>query len=74
MMKRETLIEKRHYTNKFDYYVSLNDYKQVIDSHIEALDTIHMLRAEISGLRRVVRKCEEQYASEMEPPSGIEPD
>lgn len=52
MMKRETLEDKRRYIHKMGYgSVDKNDHKQVIDSHIEALDRIAALEGELRHLR-----------------------
>jgi len=46
MMKRETLIAKKYATGKFSYYgPDANTYRQVLDSHLEALDRIEELEA-----------------------------
>ncbi|QDK03912.1 hypothetical protein SEA_LEWAN_123 [Mycobacterium phage Lewan] len=58
MMKRETLKDWRRPTTKMDYHPSAERERQVIDSHLEALDTIDVLREEIADLRPLVEKCE----------------
>ncbi len=51
-MKRETLLGKRRYVHKFSFYVDKNSYAQVIDSHLEALDRIAELEAELDIAER----------------------
>lgn len=47
MMKRETLRGYRSVVNKFDHHASVEQERQLIDSHLEALDELDRLRAYI---------------------------
>lgn len=47
MMKRETLLDWRRPIGKLSYYASAEHERQLIDSHLEALDEIERLKAEL---------------------------
>lgn len=46
MMKRETLRNYRRTIGKFDHHTSVEMERQLIDSHLEALDRLDELTAE----------------------------
>lgn len=47
MIKRETLRGYRSVVGKMSYYPSVGRELQLIDSHLEALDEIDRLKAEV---------------------------
>lgn len=47
MMKRETLRDWRRPIGKLSYHPSVEHERQLIDSHLEALDEIDRLTAEL---------------------------
>lgn len=49
MIKRETLREDRRVVNKMSYYPSREQERQLIDSHLEALDEIDRLKSELEA-------------------------
>lgn len=48
MMKRETLEGWRRVVSKFDRYPTVERERQLIDSHLEALDEIDRLKRELA--------------------------
>ncbi|WP_157858362.1 MULTISPECIES: hypothetical protein [unclassified Mycobacteroides] len=48
MIKRETLTSWRRVVSKMDYHPSPEREHQLIDSHLEALDTIDDLKGQIA--------------------------
>jgi hypothetical protein len=48
MMKRETLEDWRRVVSKFDRYTTVEPQRQLIDSHLEALDEIDRLNRELA--------------------------
>ena len=51
-MKRDTLIEWRRPINKMSYYPSAERERQLIDSHLEALDSLDRVQSLAEKLRR----------------------
>lgn len=47
-MRRDTLRGYRRLVSKFDYHPSAERERQLIDSHLEALDRIEQLEAEVA--------------------------
>ncbi|DAZ89971.1 Uncharacterised protein [Mycobacteroides abscessus subsp. abscessus] len=48
MIKRETLAGWRRVVNKMDYHPSAERERQLIDSHLEALNTIEDLKGQVA--------------------------
>lgn len=49
MMKRETLKNERSIVNKMSYHPTVQTVRQLLDSHLEALDIIDQLRAQLNA-------------------------